>query len=75
MKLKVGIGSFWHETSSFSNDYTSLELFKSWIFDEKDVMIEKQRGSTDGFRNSWRICGLCGRAWVGYRAAVGVPWE
>lgn len=46
MKLKVGIGSFWHETSSFSNDYTSLELFKSWIFDEKDVMIEKQRGST-----------------------------
>lgn len=46
MSFKVAIGSFWHETSSFSNDLTPLQLFRSWIFDEAPVMVEKQRGKT-----------------------------
>ncbi|MFD1708253.1 M81 family metallopeptidase [Siminovitchia sediminis] len=43
-KLRVAIGSFWHETSSFSSEYTSLEEFKTWVLDEKEQVLEGSRG-------------------------------
>ena len=42
--MKVEIGSFGHETSSFSNEKTDLNLFKTFTFDEPEEIIEKHKG-------------------------------
>lgn len=43
--MKIAIGTFLHETHSFSNDYTDIEIMKHNIFQDKDVLMEKQRGT------------------------------
>lgn len=60
--MKVAIGGFIHESNSFSGECTDLDMFKNWIYNEKESLIEKHR-------NNHRILG----GYVDYAEEKG--WE
>lgn len=60
--MRVAIGGFIHESNSFSKEYTNLNMFKNWIYNDKDHLI-------DAHRNNHRILG----GYVDYAEKKG--WE
>lgn len=47
--MKIAIGTYHHETHSFSKDITDLESMKNCMFDDKNHLIERHRGSRGSY--------------------------
>ncbi|MCI7303010.1 MAG: M81 family metallopeptidase [Clostridiales Family XIII bacterium] len=43
--MKIAIGTFLHESHSFSNDITDIEIMKRNLFQDKKELIDQQRGT------------------------------
>jgi microcystin degradation protein MlrC len=45
--MKIAIGQVAHETNTFSNVQTTVEIFKSWEWEQKQQVIERHLGVKD----------------------------
>lgn len=63
--MRIAIGTFLHESHGFSNDITDIEIMKTNMFQDKDEIIDLQRGTI--------VCGGSLGGYVDYAEAHG--WD